>query len=109
MNDLFVSRMLFAAVASWMIGQSVAADTVTTHDRTTTKIAGGVYMIRHPDAPDTFPQGNTTLIIGDRECLVIDSGFLPSSAKEDIAQIRQWTNKPVRYLLNTHWHLDHNN
>jgi glyoxylase-like metal-dependent hydrolase (beta-lactamase superfamily II) len=33
---------------------------------------------------------------------------LPSSAREDIAQIRQWTDKPVRYLLNTHWHNDHN-
>src|SRR5205807_4522049 len=32
---------------------------------------------------------------------------LPSSAREDIAQIRQWTTKPVRYLLNTHWHNDH--
>src|SRR3954469_15804453 len=109
MNDLFVSRILFAALVSCMTGQSVAADTVTTHERTTSKIAEGVYVIRHPDAPDTFPQGNTTLVIGDRECLAIDSGFLPSAAKADIAQIRQWSNKPVRYLMNTHWHLDHNN
>jgi len=38
---------------------------------------------------------------------VVDSCYLPSSAREDIAQIRQWTNKPVRYLFNTHWHNDH--
>jgi glyoxylase-like metal-dependent hydrolase (beta-lactamase superfamily II) len=30
-------------------------------------------------------------------------------AREDIAQIRQWTKKPVGYLLNTHFHNDHNN
>jgi cyclase len=83
------------------------ADTVNTAQRTITKLADGVYTIRHKDAPDTFPQGNTTVIIGEREVLVIDSSYLPSSAKEDIAQIRQWSTKPVRFLLNTHWHYDH--
>jgi glyoxylase-like metal-dependent hydrolase (beta-lactamase superfamily II) len=83
------------------------ADTVNTTERTVTKVAEGVYVIRHPDAPDTFPQGNTTVIIGEREVLVVDSCYLPSAAREDIAQIRQWTSKPVRYLLNTHWHYDH--
>jgi cyclase len=83
------------------------ADSVITRQRTFVKIAEGVYVIRHPDAPDTFPQGNTTVIVGDREVLVIDSCYLPSSAREDINQIRQWTQKPVRYLLNTHWHYDH--
>ena len=83
------------------------ADSVNTKERTVTKVAEGVYVIRHPDAPDAFPQGNTTVIIGDRDVLVVDSCYLPSSAREDIAQIRQWTNKPVRYLVNTHWHYDH--
>ena len=75
--------------------------------RTTPKIADGIHAIRHQDAPNGFPQGNTTVIIGDRDVLVVDSCYLPSSAREDIAQIRQWTDKPVRYLLNTHWHADH--
>jgi glyoxylase-like metal-dependent hydrolase (beta-lactamase superfamily II) len=86
---------------------ALCADSVVTRERTTTRVAEGVYVIRHPDAPDTFPQGNTTVIIGDREVLVVDSCYMPSSAREDIAQIRQWTDKPVRYLLNTHWHYDH--
>lgn len=83
------------------------ADSVNTTERTVTKLAEGVYAIRHPDAPDGFPQGNTTVIIGEREVLVVDSCYLPSSAREDIAQIRTWTDKPVRYLVNTHWHYDH--
>lgn len=91
-----------------LAGVAVASvDTSKTTSRTVTKLAEGVYTIRHKDAPDTFPQGNTTVIIGEREVLVVDSCYLPSSAREDIAQIRQWTNKPVRYLVNTHWHFDH--
>ena len=83
------------------------ADSATTKERTITQLAVGVYEIRHPDAPDTFPQSNTTVIIGDRDVLVVDSCLLPSAAKEDIAQIRKWTNKPVSFVVNTHWHFDH--
>ena len=82
-------------------------DSSSTRARTVTKVADGIYMIRHKDAPDGFPQGNTTVIIGDHAVFVIDACYLPSSAKEDIQQIRQWTDKPVRFLLNTHWHYDH--
>jgi glyoxylase-like metal-dependent hydrolase (beta-lactamase superfamily II) len=85
----------------------VRADSSRSTVRTVTKIAEGIYTIRHKDAPDTFPQGNTTVIIGDREVLVVDSCYLPSSAREDIAEIKKWTAKPVRYLVNTHWHFDH--
>jgi glyoxylase-like metal-dependent hydrolase (beta-lactamase superfamily II) len=90
-----------------MTGTMCLGDSVTTHERTVTKLADGVYEIRHPDAPDTFPQGNTTVIIGDRGVFVVDSCLLPSSAREDIAQIKKWTDKPVMFLLNTHWHFDH--
>jgi len=78
-----------------------------TPPRSATEIAPGVYVIRHPDAPDAFPQGNTTVVVGERSVLVVDTCYLPSSAREDIAQIRKWTKKPVRYLVNTHWHEDH--
>src|SRR4051812_31383083 len=94
------SGLLFLIIAP--IG--LFADSVTTKERTNTKLADGIYEIRHPDAPDGFPQSNTTVIIGDRDVLVVDSCLLPSTTREDIAQIRKWTNKPVTYLLNTHWH-----
>jgi cyclase len=86
----------------------LSADSVNTAQRTVTKLADGVYVIRHKDAPDTFPQGNTTVVIGQTGILVVNSCYLPSTAREDIAQIRQWSNLPVRYVFNTHWHMDHN-
>jgi cyclase len=101
------SRFLLPLLLLLMNVPLVRADTVNTKERKVTKLAEGVYAIRHKDAPDTFPQGNTTVIIGEREVLVVDSCYLPSAAREDIAQIRQWTNKPVRFLVNTHWHYDH--
>jgi glyoxylase-like metal-dependent hydrolase (beta-lactamase superfamily II) len=101
------AHILLAAFLLCAVSSLVLADSSTTKTRTVTQLADGVYAIRHPDSPDTFPQGTTTVIIGQRYVLVVDSCYLPSSAREDIAQIRQWTKLPVRYLLNTHWHYDH--
>jgi len=77
--------------------------------RKITKLADGIYAIEHPGhRQDGLFSGNTTVIIGARQVFVVDSAYLPSVTREDIAQIRQWTNKPVTFLLNTHFHNDHN-
>ena len=91
--------LLIAACQS--IGQS--------SDRKVTQLADGVYAIQHQPLIDGNISGNTTVIIGDREVFVVDSTYRQSAALEDIAQIHQWTSKPVGYLLNTHFHNDHNN
>src|SRR5437764_9704348 len=82
-------------------------DSSTSTQRVVTRLAEGVYEIRHPDAPDGFPQSNTSVIVGERGVLVVDTGLLPSTARDDIKQIKEWTNKPVTYIVNTHWHFDH--
>lgn len=97
----FVLPLAFALLA--------AASFAEAGDRQVTKLAEGVYAIQHKSANSGNVSGNTTVIIGDREVFVVDSCYLPSLASEDIAQIRQWTSKPVAYLLNTHFHNDHNN
>ncbi len=81
--------------------------TAAQSQRAVTKLAEGVYEIQHASRP--AQSGNTTVIIGDRQVFVVDTCFLPSAAKEDIAQIRKWTDKPVSFVLNTHFHNDHNN
>jgi len=107
MERPFIALCAIALNSIALTSGVAAADSSVTTQRSVAKVAQGVYAIRHADAPDTNPQGNTTVIVGERSVLVIDSSYLSSSAAEDIAQIRRWTDKPVRYLLNTHWHPDH--
>lgn len=78
------------------------------------RLADGVFAIIHDDALQTWPHlgtdwphSNTGIIIGDDGVLVVDATFHPSRAAADIALIRRLTPKPVRYLVNTHWHGDH--
>lgn len=73
------------------------------------RIGDGVYAIIHDDATDEWPHGNTGVVVFDNGVLVIDSAYLPSRARKDIALIRTVTKNPVRYLTTTHWHFDHNN
>jgi cyclase len=94
------------AIASFPLSSS--AESVRTHRRVVTKLADGIYAIVHKDVSDDWPQGNTVVVVGDRGVLVVDACLLPSSAREDVAEIRRLTSKPVRYLVNTHWHIDHN-
>ena len=78
------------------------------------KVGDGVYAILHdhatldwPSETMQWPHSNVGVIIGDSAVLVVDSDYLPSRARADIALIRTVTNKPVKYLVNTHWHGDH--
>lgn len=50
--------------------------------------------------------GNIGLSVGDDGAFVIDDQFAPLSAKI-LAHIATLTNKPVRFVVNTHWHGDH--
>ena len=50
--------------------------------------------------------GNTTLHIGDDGVLVVDTK-LPAASGVLLDAIRQISSKPIRYVINTHWHADH--
>ena len=39
--------------------------------------------------------------------LVIDAFFYPEATKALVAEIRRLTPKPIRYVINTHYHADH--
>jgi cyclase len=71
------------------------------------RLANGVYAIIHDDASDEWPHGNTGVVLYDDGVLVVDATYLPSRARADIALIRALSDRPVRYLVNTHWHMDH--
>jgi cyclase len=103
---------MFAIAAGLIASTGVAQSTDTT--ARVQRLAPGVYAIIHSDATTDWstnttdwPHSNVGVIIGDDGVLVVDSDYLPSRARSDIALIRSLTSKPVRYLVNTHWHGDH--
>jgi cyclase len=53
--------------------------------------------------------GNAGFVIGDDGVLVIDTFQDPRPAKALLAEIRKLTPLPIRFVVNTHYHLDHVN
>lgn len=65
----------------------------------TQPLARGVYMLQGAG-------GNIGLAVGDEAVFVVDDQFAPLTPKI-LAAIAAVTPKPVRFVLNTHWHFDH--
>ena len=72
----------------------------------TVKVADGIYAFI--EAPGkAIVSGNSVLVIGDEAALVVDTGHHPELSRRMTQEIRALTKKPVRYIVNTHWHNDH--
>ena len=63
-----------------------------------TKVAGTVYMLQGAG-------GNIAASIGEDGIVVVDDQFAPLAAKIEAA-LRGVTDKPVRFIINTHYHID---
>jgi glyoxylase-like metal-dependent hydrolase (beta-lactamase superfamily II) len=50
---------------------------------------------------------NGAVVVNERDVLVVDSHMTPSAAKALLADLPRLTDRPVRYLVNTHFHFDH--
>ena len=70
-------------------------------------IADGVYLLRAPEALDRWTATNVVVVVNEHDVTVFDSFTRPLTARMAIAEIRKVTDKPVRTLINSHWHMDH--
>jgi len=64
-----------------------------------TKVAGTVYMLQGYG-------GNIGVSVGEDGILIVDDQFAPLADKIKAA-LKGITDKPVKFVLNTHWHFDH--
>src|SRR5215212_5245821 len=72
---------------------------------TFTKIADNVYFAVGTGALTVFC--NAAIIINDADVLIVDTHVSPEAARALLAELKTITSKPVRYVVNTHYHFDH--
>lgn len=54
-----------------------------------------------------FYVSNSVVIVGPEDTVVVDTGCGPSEARVLLAAIRSVTSRPVRFVVETHFHFDH--
>jgi cyclase len=56
---------------------------------------------------DNDASANSTFLVGEKEILVVDTGLNASEGAKLVSSIRRISNLPVEYVVNTHYHPDH--
>src|SRR5688572_30257218 len=51
--------------------------------------------------------GNSTVLVNDRDVIVVDDHVSPAAAWVLLEEIKAITDKPVTTVINTHFHFDH--
>ncbi len=93
-RPLPVGAVLLAATLAAAAAQDLENVRIVTRE-----VAGGVYMLEGAG-------GNIGLCVGNDGAFMIDDQFAPLT-ETILAAVAQVTDRPVRFLVNTHWHADH--
>jgi glyoxylase-like metal-dependent hydrolase (beta-lactamase superfamily II) len=103
-TSVLTGVVIIGALTAWMAPSSTSAQGAGVRHRMT-KITETIYRA---DAPGT-PGINSTswVFINDADVVVTDSEGSPASAQSLLAGVASVTSKPVRYLVDTHFHIDH--
>lgn len=69
------------------------------------KVADGVYAAIAK--PGGLASGNAGFIVGDAGVMMVDTFFTPAAVEKLIGEIATQTKQPIKFAVNTHYHLDH--
>lgn len=76
-------------------------------DFTIERLSDGVYAAIRNRPPLFSFDPNNVFIINDDDVIVVDANASLAATRELVAALRRLTSKPVKYVVNTHWHDDH--
>jgi len=99
MSRLLARITLLAAVVGALGGCKLEQIKYLATGIETVKLTANSYMLKGAG-------GNVGVLVGDEGVLVVDTQYAPMSDKI-FAAIGTMTDKPVRHVVNTHWHHDH--
>jgi len=69
------------------------------------KVAEGIYFSTGTGSINTGSNGG--VIVNADDVLIIDPGITAAAARAFIADVKTLTNKPIKYVVDTHYHYDH--
>jgi cyclase len=102
-----MNRLRLAVLVS-VLGIGALVSQAQTNAQPTHKfiqIAPGIYSAVGSGTPNVG--SNSAVIVNQDDVLVVDSHISPEAGRVLLKELTTLTNKPVRFLVNTHFHYDH--
>jgi len=97
--------ILLASEVTCLNREATAVPPRADEDFQLVKVAEGVYAAIAK--PGGLASGNAGFVIGDGGVLIFDTFFTPVAIEELITEIQSLTKLPIKYAVNSHYHLDH--
>ena len=99
MRGKVLTALAAAALAAFITAPASAQRDFSRVNIVTQKVADGFYMLLGAG-------GNIGVSVGEDGVFLIDDQFAPLTDKIVVA-VRKLSDKPIKFVLNTHWHGDH--
>ena len=113
MRKLFVPVLAVLLLAYAMLAQAqrgggapaMAPEPGSLPSRNFEKVAEGVYYGTATGSITTV--SNVVVVVNDDDVLIVDPGVTAGAATALVADVKKLTNKPIKYVVDSHYHYDH--
>lgn len=104
----FTFTAILASLSPWLAGIAVAsAADAPPSGFSLQRLAPGVFAAIRREPPGLLEHANSLVVIGDHDVTVVDAQMTRAASAQLAVAISRLTPKPVRHVVNTHWHDDH--
>jgi cyclase len=100
-------RLELALLATCLFPFALLCSAVDSGQITMSKVADGVYLFTTSRYGDVGFGGNSVAILTDEGVVMFDTSGTPASGQAILSRVRKLSDKPVLYVINSHWHWDH--
>jgi glyoxylase-like metal-dependent hydrolase (beta-lactamase superfamily II) len=100
-----VKRLISLFLVLGIIGPAAAASAQTPVAHRFIQVAPGVYAALGNGTIET--RDTSAVIINNDDVFLVDTNITPEATRRLVSDIKTLTDKPIRYVVNTHWHYDH--
>jgi cyclase len=108
-KEIIMGKLLVLLMLSFLGTTSAVAQQTVDWDKVEVKLqklSENMYMLQFVAASRGNAGANASALVGDDGIVLVDAGFAPVAPKLEVA-LKTISDKPVKYLVNTHWHGDH--
>lgn len=74
---------------------------------TVEELAPGAFAVVRQVPTKGFSDANVLFFVNEHDVIVVDANIYPASTRQVIREIKARTDKPIRVVINTHFHSDH--